>query len=340
MPFTLSHVAAVLPAVRRTGAARGPLVASALVAGSLAPDMTYYADSVVPGGMEFGAVTHSLRGVLTVDVLVTVALVGGWLLLREPVLALLPAAWRGRVYGLVRGRPWQPRSVSEFGALAGRFVLSAVLGAATHVVWDAFTHPGRWGTRLVPGLGGTAGGLPVSTYLQYGTSVVASVAMVWFLWSALRRGAGGRGEGDVVRRGEGDVVRRGEGRTEADGGGGLAVGSGAGAGAVPSLSVRVRLLLLLLTVPVVLCAVLGAVHRTLRAHAVYGAAAGWFDYLPSVLFGAGAGLMAGLLLYAVAVRLVVRRARRGPSGAGAAAAASGVTAGAAAAPSAVASTTD
>ncbi|ARH90714.1 MULTISPECIES: DUF4184 family protein [Streptomyces] len=323
MPFTLSHVAAVLPAVRRTGAARGPLVASALVAGSLAPDMTYYADSVVPGGMEFGAVTHSLRGVLTVDVLVTVALVGGWLLLREPVLALLPAAWRGRVYGLVRGRPWQPRSVSEFGALAGRFVLSAVLGAATHVVWDAFTHPGRWGTRLVPGLGGTAGGLPVSTYLQYGTSVVASVAMVWFLWSALRRGAGGRGEGGVARRGEG--------RTEADGGGGLAVGSGAGA--VPSLSVRVRLLL---TVPVVLCAVLGAVHRTLRAHAVYGAAAGWFDYLPSALFGAGAGLIAGLLLYAVAVRLVVRRARREPSGAGA----TGVAAGAAAAPSAVASTTD
>ncbi|MFF8901387.1 DUF4184 family protein [Streptomyces lydicus] len=327
MPFTLSHVAAVLPAVRRTGAARGPLVASALVAGSLAPDMTYYADSVVPGGMEFGAVTHSLRGVLTVDVLVTVALVGGWLLLREPVLALLPAAWRGRVYGLVRGRPWQPRSVSEFGALAGRFVLSAVLGAATHVVWDAFTHPGRWGTRLVPGLGGTAGGLPVSTYLQYGTSVVASVAMVWFLWSALRRGAGDRGEGGVARRGEG--------RTEADVGGGLAVGSGAGA--VPSLSVRVRLLL---TVPVVVCAVLGAVHRTLRAHAVYGAAAGWFDYLPSALFGAGAGLMAGLLLYAVAVRLMVRRARREPSGAGAAAAVSGVTAGAAAAPSAVASTTD
>ncbi|MFF7413061.1 DUF4184 family protein [Streptomyces lydicus] len=327
MPFTLSHVAAVLPAVRRTGAARGPLVASALVAGSLAPDMTYYADSVVPGGMEFGAVTHSLRGVLTVDVLVTVALVGGWLLLREPVLALLPAAWRGRVYGLVRGRPWQPRSVSEFGALAGRFVLSAVLGAATHVVWDAFTHPGRWGTRLVPGLGGTAGGLPVSTYLQYGTSVVASVAMVWFLWSALRRGAGGRGEGGVARRGEG--------RTEADGGGGAAAGSGAGA--VPSLSVRVRLLL---TVPVVLCVVLGAVHRTLRAHAVYGAAAGWFDYLPSVLFGAGAGLMAGLLLYAVAVRLVVRRARREPSVDGAAAAPAGVAAGAAAAPSAVASTTD
>lgn len=202
MPFTLSHVAAVLPAVRRTGAARGPLVASALVAGSLAPDMTYYADSVVPGGMEFGAVTHSLRGVLTVDVLVTVALVGGWLLLREPVLALLPAVWRGRAYGLVRGRPWQPRSVSEFGALAGRFVLSAVLGAATHVVWDAFTHPGRWGTRLVPGLGGTAGGLPVSTYLQYGTSLVASVAMAWFLWSALRRGAGGRGEGcGPARRG-------------------------------------------------------------------------------------------------------------------------------------------
>lgn len=40
LPFTLSHAAAVLPGLRRNGTARGPLVASALVAGSFAPDMT------------------------------------------------------------------------------------------------------------------------------------------------------------------------------------------------------------------------------------------------------------------------------------------------------------
>ena len=49
MPFTLSHAAAVLPGIRRDGTARGPLLASALVAGSFAPDMTYFADTAVPG---------------------------------------------------------------------------------------------------------------------------------------------------------------------------------------------------------------------------------------------------------------------------------------------------
>ena len=40
MPFTLSHAAAVLPAVRADGTGRGPLVPAVLVAGSFAPDMT------------------------------------------------------------------------------------------------------------------------------------------------------------------------------------------------------------------------------------------------------------------------------------------------------------
>ncbi|MFF4605573.1 DUF4184 family protein [Streptomyces sp. NPDC001339] len=301
MPFTLSHAAAVLPVMRRTGAARGPLVASALVAGAFAPDMTYYADSVVPGGMEFGTFTHSLPGALTVDVLVTVALVAGWLLVREPVLALLPRAWRGRVCAWVRGRPWQPRGGRELAVLAARFTVSAVLGSATHVVWDSFTHVGRWGTRLVPGLDGVMGGVPAATYVQYGTSAVAMAAMGWFVWSALRGGGLGDGSGGSSSSGGSSGSGR-EGGGDGDGDG--AVGAAGAGGAVPSLTVGVRLLL---SVPLVLCVLLGAAHRTVRAYAEYGETAGWFDYVPTVLFGAGAGLCAGLVLYGTAVRLLVRR---------------------------------
>jgi hypothetical protein len=32
--------------------------------------MTFYAANVLPGGMEFGAVTHAFFGVVTVDVLI------------------------------------------------------------------------------------------------------------------------------------------------------------------------------------------------------------------------------------------------------------------------------
>ncbi|MEU4203815.1 DUF4184 family protein [Streptomyces sp. NPDC045470] len=272
MPFTLSHAAAVFPALRRTGTARGPLVASALVAGSFAPDLTYYADTVVPGAMLFGDVTHGVPGVLTVDVLVTALLVGGWLLLREPLVALLPAAWRGRVYAVVRGRPW-PTGGGPLAAFAIWFYVSAVLGALTHVVWDAFTHPGRWGTRLLPVLNEAVGGFPLCTYVQYGTSALALALIGWFLWTALRQ----------------------------------APDTPAPAG-LPALAGGRRLLGVAL---LALCLVGGAVHRTLRARAAYGdLAVTWFDYIPTVLFGAGAGLALGLPLYAVAVRLLHRRTPR------------------------------
>ncbi|MFE1763729.1 DUF4184 family protein [Streptomyces angustmyceticus] len=290
MPFTLSHAAAVLPALRRTGTARGPLVASALVAGSFAPDMTYYADSLIPGAMAFGAVTHAPSGVLTVDVLVTAALVGGWLLVREPLIALLPRAWRSPVHAIVRGRQRRPRGLGQLLTLASWFVVSAVLGATTHVVWDAFTHPGRWGTRLVPGLDQVVGGLPVYTFVQYGTSALAAVALAWFGWSALRGRAGGTR------------------------GGGTSGAEESGAAAIPVLTVRLRLLL---TAPVVLCVLVGAVHRVVRAQAVAGRPAmHWLGYLPTALFGAGAGLTLGLLLYGAAVRLVHRRTRRAEAAGG------------------------
>ncbi len=303
MPFTLSHAAAVLPALHRTGAARGPLVASALVAGSFAPDMTYFADTLVPGAMLFGTFTHSPIGVLTVDVLITAGLVAGWLLLREPLLALLPRPWQGRAYALARGRSWHPRGTRELAVLAGWFCLSAILGSTTHIVWDAFTHPGRWGTRLVGVLEATVNGLPVYTYVQYGTSALAMVAIGWFLWSALRTGDAwptGR-TGPAIARGSSVVAAPGAGEDSARAAG------WAPPEAVPLLTLRQKLLL---TALITLCLLGSAAHRTVRAHAVYGSAATWFDYIPTVLFGAGAGLALALPVFAVAVRLLHRRARR------------------------------
>ncbi|MFD9220746.1 DUF4184 family protein [Streptomyces sp. NPDC060064] len=184
MPFTLSHAAAVLPGIRRDGTARGPLVASALVTGSFAPDMTYFADTAIPGAMEFGEVTHSVAGILTVDALIAAALAGLWLLLREPLLALVPYAWRGRAHAFVRGEDWRGRGLP---ALAALFYVSAVLGSTTHVVWDSFTHLDRWGMKVFPLLGEIVAGFPMYLYFQYGGSALALLALGWFTGSALRR---------------------------------------------------------------------------------------------------------------------------------------------------------
>lgn len=274
MPFTLSHAAAVLPGIRRGGTGRGPLVASALVAGSFSPDMTYFAASVIPGAMLFGNVTHSFLGVFTVDVLITAVVVGLWLLVREPLVALLPRGWRGRVYGFVRGRPWRERHPA---ALAGWFVLSAMIGATTHVVWDAFTHLDRWGTRVIPVLGEVVAGFPVYLYAQYGGSALALVLLCWFTVRALRA-------------------------TPAD------------APLPARVPVLDRRGLLLAAAVIGGCVVAGAVQRVLRFYAYWGRIGTPVDIIPTLCFGAGSGLFLGVLLYGAGMRL--RGARAVPAGAG------------------------
>ncbi|MDQ1020365.1 DUF4184 family protein [Streptomyces afghaniensis] len=260
MPFTLSHAAAVLPAVRTDGTGRGPLVPAVLVAGSFAPDMTYYAASAVSGAMEFGDVTHSFPGVFTVDVLVAWALVGLWLLVREPLVALLPRARQGRVSALVRcGAP----RARVRPSLVLRWYASAVLGALTHVVWDAFTHLDRWGMRLFPVLGREVAGSPLYWYLQYGGSAVAAVVIAVFLAQAVRRAP--------VREPVG----------------------------VPVLSVRGRWLA---GAVIGGLALVGAVQRASRWWAYWGSGEKPWEIIPTVCFGAGAGLVPALLLYAVGVR--------------------------------------
>ncbi|WP_327366782.1 DUF4184 family protein [Streptomyces sp. NBC_01217] len=265
MPFTLSHAAAVLPGMRRDGTARGPLLASALVAGSFAPDMTYYADTAIPGAMEFGQVTHSVWGVFTVDVLITAAVVALWLLLREPLVALLPTAWQGRVHAFVRGQRRASGREARGVRDGGWFVLSAVIGAATHVVWDAFTHHDRWGVRLLPVLDGSVGGFPVFQLVQYGSSAVALAVLAWFTASGLRR-TGARPVPPSV-----PVLGRRERWS---------------AGALLSV-----------------CVLLGVVHRCARWYAYFGHIDTPLDIIPTACFGAGAGLAVGLVLYGVWMRL-------------------------------------
>ncbi|MFJ1789481.1 DUF4184 family protein [Streptomyces anulatus] len=274
MPFTLSHAAAVLPAIRRNGTARWPLFPSALVAGSFAPDITYFADTVIPGAMEFGSFTHTFLGVVTVNVAIAAVLVTVWVLLREPLAALLPVRVRGRVHAFVRGQRWTRAS---FGPSAWLwFAASGALGAATHVVWDAFTHHSRWGTELVPVLSESVGGFPVFQFVQYGSSALALVVIGWFAATGLRLTPAAPAPEDVPVLG----------RRERWGALGL----------------------------LGLCVLLGVVHRCVRWYTHFGRVESPLDIIPTACFGAGAGLAAGLLLYGAWMRLP--RGRRGTPGPG------------------------
>ncbi|MBT2366659.1 DUF4184 family protein [Streptomyces sp. ISL-10] len=266
MPFTLSHAAAVLPGIRTNGAARGPLFASGLVLGSFAPDMTYFAASFAPGAMELGEMTHGPAGVLTVDAAITVVLLALWLLVRDPLVALLPHGWQARVHAVLRGRAWHERPPLT---AAFWFYASAVIGATTHVVWDAFTHFDRWGVRMMPVLGEAVAGMPLYTYAQYGSSALAFVALTWFWVSALRRAEPETPSGATL----------------------------------PALGRRERLAA---GAVLAVCVAAGVAHRCVRWYLHWGRIDTPLDLIPTACFGAGAGLLAGLVLCGAAVRVRTR----------------------------------
>jgi hypothetical protein len=159
VPFTLSHPAAVLPLVRR------PLVPSALVAGSVAPDLFWFVPRLHSVGL---TETHEFTAVLWLDPLIALVLLALFhALLKRPLLALAPAPLAGRIHG---GFSWRR---------PGWIALSLVLGAATHVGWDAFTHesggPAFLRTPLVTGV-------DVGRLIQLVSTIAGAAVLAWWLW--------------------------------------------------------------------------------------------------------------------------------------------------------------
>jgi hypothetical protein len=154
MPFTATHVAAAVPLA---WIARGRLPFSALAIGSMIPDIPVF----FPGLLSYQA-THSLAGIVThglpVGFLVFIVFHFG---LKQPLVALAPRFFRARLASWAEQRP-------TFALVPMLLAcISVAAGAASHVVWDSFTHEGRWGVQLFPVLDQVAlhaGGRPLRWY--------------------------------------------------------------------------------------------------------------------------------------------------------------------------------
>ncbi|MGE7391311.1 DUF4184 family protein [Streptomyces sp. NPDC004126] len=158
MPYTLAHPAAVIPLCRR------PLLPSALVAGAIAPDVGVLPDPW-PG---FGS--HDWAGTFTVDLAVGLLLLAIWQsLLKRPLLDLAPRTVRARLAPAAAAFPWRSP------AMPGWVVVSIVLGACSHVLWDQFTHGDLFS------LGG------YRQLVQDGSTVVAFLVMGWHTVRQVRR---------------------------------------------------------------------------------------------------------------------------------------------------------
>jgi hypothetical protein len=128
VPFTLAHGAAALPF------RRSRLVLSAVLVGTFAPDFEYFL-RLAPEGR----VGHTLAGALFLTL--PAALLMLWIfhaVVKVPTARLLPEG--------VERRLAIQLGAFRFGG-GGRFSLiigSLLVGIATHILWDSFTHAESW----------------------------------------------------------------------------------------------------------------------------------------------------------------------------------------------------
>jgi uncharacterized protein DUF4184 len=173
MPATLpAHAAAVLPFFRFVPSGWGR---SALVVGACAPDFSYI---YVPEG--WGRVAHTVPGLFQYCLPVGLVVLG---LLEVFVLPALRRALP-EVAGVQWGRfvrlASPPRTVLAWGGVLG----ALLVGSATHLLWDGFTHRDMWpATVLYRGIYVPVGSreLSLARVFQHLSSVVGSLVVLGYM---------------------------------------------------------------------------------------------------------------------------------------------------------------
>lgn len=154
MPYPFAHPALAVPLHSLMGRHGVP---SALAIGCIVPDLWHF----VP--LATRAHTHSAAGLLWFCLPLALALYAAFhLLLKRPLLALLPEALAQRA--AVYATPGLP--AASWGAVA----LSALAGAASHLLWDQFTHGPGTAHRV----------------LQHASTLLGTLFLAAWAWRKLR----------------------------------------------------------------------------------------------------------------------------------------------------------
>jgi len=177
MPFTPSHAIVALPFLRT------PLVPAAIAVGAMTPDLPLFVRGTVLGTVIDYGWTHDVRW-MPVTVLLALGLLVLWrLLLRPAARELLPPVLARRLPAEWDAATSVREMVTRGGAippLRGILILalSLLIGVASHIAWDAFSHEGRTGVALLPVLDEQWGPFVGYRWVQHGSSAVGLVVLV------------------------------------------------------------------------------------------------------------------------------------------------------------------
>jgi hypothetical protein len=172
LPVTLpAHAAAVLPLLPLS---RWGLPPAALVVGACAPDLAYVLE------MDLSSLSHTVPG------LFLFCLPAGLVALVWLEVLVLPALRRAlpEVGGVQWGRFLRTRGLPDTVRGWALTAVAVVLGAATHLLWDGFTHRQLWPAEaLYPHVFVPLGrrNLPLARVVQHASSLVGSLVVLGYL---------------------------------------------------------------------------------------------------------------------------------------------------------------
>lgn len=133
MPFTPGHPAIVLPFIRSRY-----FSATGLIVGSVSPDFEYFFKMSVNG-----IHSHTKAGLFYFDLPVTIVLsIVFHQLVKTNLISNLPAFLQKRF-----SETLELNFLSYLKKNGWIFLLSALVGAASHIFWDSFTHNNRFFVR-------------------------------------------------------------------------------------------------------------------------------------------------------------------------------------------------
>ena len=154
---------------------------SALVVGSLAPDFRYFLN-LAPRSH----IGHSFKGIFIFCLPVGLAVL--WIfqqIMKRPLISLAPRSHQERLIPLTKPFSWGgPR---RFALI----VASLLVGAISHLAWDAFTHDRGLVVRNVPDMRvpleefGTH--RPLYNVLQHGSTLLGLAFLIFWYWRWFKR---------------------------------------------------------------------------------------------------------------------------------------------------------
>lgn len=174
MPFTFSHPALVLPL---TYLPKQWFSLTGLVIGSLAPDFEYFLRMKVTSHY-----SHTIGGLFWFDLPLGILLAFIFhSIVRNALIQNLPSLLNSR-FSTYIGFEWNTHFIKNWLVV----LISLLIGAASHLLWDSFTHNHGYFVEAVPALAETVTlfgkEIPVFKILQHSSTVLGAILIAYAIY--------------------------------------------------------------------------------------------------------------------------------------------------------------